>query len=775
MKKIKTEEEALAAVKRGRPLEHVPGEFRTKEVCLAAVRKDGFALGHIPEEFITEELCLELLRHFPYALGDIPEKFITEELCLSVVKRYPYALGAMPEKFMTEELCLSAVKRYPYALGDIPEKFMTAEVCLEAVKRNHYRLEDVPKNLMTIELCLTAIRQYGSALKIVPDEFKTAELCFEAIRQNGWALNYVPEKYITEELCLEAVRGNGYALQFVPEELKTAQIYLAAVTNKGDMLKEVPKELRTAQIYQAVVSNSAWMFPTIPDEFKTAQICLEAVRYGGYLLADVPEEFKTEEICLAALERDFYYQVLRHVPMEYRTAKVCLESVKRDGKVLQYVPDELKTAEICIEAMAGGGKVFWHIPETRQTGELDLESLKGKNLLLRDLLEKSLGGQKAGDLISRLLSKFWRLPYDYNLHMDPPPIVGFVRREQAQTIAIILACFDPKKALDILQNLPCDTQADVVRRIATMNISSPKAFPPLVRWMFDNRILEKREETPSGISLVKILDLAKLATGKEIIETLESKDPELVKELYSRIFLFEFDKVHLLSDRDIQKIMREVDKPVLAKALKGVETSVRDRIFDNMSTQVAKELGQDMERMGAIGLEDINKAQQNIVSLIRYLENTGEIVISRPDPYDPKEIFLRRSGDGLTSVGGMESLVGIFALADRGMERLIIKALEDEDPMLAKQLKKRKFMFEDIARLEDKQVQELIRKSGGSHALAKAVMHADAKVREKIFANMSKPALSMLMDNMEYMGLVSLKDVDKAQQEIVSIVRQTYS
>ena len=145
-------------------------------------------------------------------------------------------------------------------------------------------------------------------------------------------------------------------------------------------------------------------------------------------------------------------------------------------------------------------------------------------------------------------------------------------------------------------------------------------------------------------------------------------------------------------------------------------------------------------------------------------EDIGEIVIARPDPsgsYDPKEIFLKRSGDGLTSIGGVE--------------RLIIKALEDEDPMLAKEVRKRKFMFEDIATLEDRQVQELIRKSGGSRTLAKAAMRADAKVREKIFANMSKPALSMLRDDMEYMGLVSLKDVDKAQQEIASIFGQTYS
>jgi len=275
--------------------------------------------------------------------------------------------------------------------------------------------------------------------------------------------------------------------------------------------------------------------------------------------------------------------------MEYRIAKVCLAAVKRDGRALQFVPDELKTAEVCIKAMAGGGKVFWHIPETQQTGELDLESVKGKNLLLKNFLEESLGGQKARDLMSRILSKLWGLPNEYGSRMNPPPIVDFVRQEQAQTI------FDPKTALDILRNLPCDTQVDVVRRVATMNISTTKVFPCLIRWILDTHILRKKAETLSSINIAKILDLAELTSGKEIFETLKGKDPELAKKLYSRIFLFAFDDVRLLSDRDIQMIIQEIDRPVLAKALKGAETSVQDWIFDNMSTQATR------ERMGRLG------------------------------------------------------------------------------------------------------------------------------------------------------------------------------
>ncbi|MDR3020601.1 MAG: flagellar motor switch protein FliG, partial [Treponema sp.] len=125
----------------------------------------------------------------------------------------------------------------------------------------------------------------------------------------------------------------------------------------------------------------------------------------------------------------------------------------------------------------------------------------------------------------------------------------------------------------------------------------------------------------------EILNLVDRASEKQIIEALEDEDPELAEEIKKRMFVFE--DIVMLDDRAIQKVMREVDSQELAKALKSVDSEVQDKIFKNMSKRAANILKEDMEYMGPVRLKDVEEAQQKIVSIIRHLEDTGEIVVAR--------------------------------------------------------------------------------------------------------------------------------------------------
>jgi len=248
----------------------------------------------------------------------------------------------------------------------------------------------------------------------------------------------------------------------------------------------------------------------------------------------------------------------------------------------------------------------------------------------RELLEKSLGSQKAIDIINRLTSSLQVRPFDFIRRTDPTHLLNFIQQEHPQTIALILAYLEPNKASIILQNLNHDVQSDVARRIATMDRTSPEVLREV------ERVLEKKLSTLSsedyttagGVeSIVEILNLVDRASEKQIIEALEDEDPELAEEIKKRMFVFE--DIVLLSDRDIQKVMREVDTQELAKALKSVDTEVQDKIFKNMSKRAATILKEDMEYMGPVRLKDVEEAQQKIVSIIRHLEDSGEIVIAR--------------------------------------------------------------------------------------------------------------------------------------------------
>jgi flagellar motor switch protein FliG len=248
----------------------------------------------------------------------------------------------------------------------------------------------------------------------------------------------------------------------------------------------------------------------------------------------------------------------------------------------------------------------------------------------RELLEKALGSQKAVDIINRLTSSLQVRPFDFIRRTDPAHLLNFIQQEHPQTIALILAYLEPNKASVILQNLPHEVQSDVARRIATMDRTSPEVLREV------ERVLEKKLSTLSsedytaagGVSsIVEILNLVDRASEKQIIESLEDEDPELAEEIKKRMFVFE--DIVMLDDKAIQKVMREVDGQELAKALKSVDQEVQDKIFRNMSKRAAGMLKEDMEFMGPVRLKDVEEAQQKIVSIIRKLEDSGEIVVAR--------------------------------------------------------------------------------------------------------------------------------------------------
>ena len=248
----------------------------------------------------------------------------------------------------------------------------------------------------------------------------------------------------------------------------------------------------------------------------------------------------------------------------------------------------------------------------------------------RELLEKSLGSQKAIDIINRLTSSLQVRPFDFIRRTDPAHLLNFIQQEYPQTIALILAYLEHGKAAVILQNLPEEMQAEVSKRLATMDRTSPEVLREV------ERVLEKKLSTLSsedytaagGVeAIVEILNLVDRSSEKSIIESLEEDDPDLAEEIKKRMFVFE--DIVMLDNRAIQKVLRDVDQQELAKALKSVDTEVQDKIFGNMSKRAASMLKEDMEFMGPVRLKDVEESQQKIVSIIRRLEDSGDIVIAR--------------------------------------------------------------------------------------------------------------------------------------------------
>ncbi len=247
----------------------------------------------------------------------------------------------------------------------------------------------------------------------------------------------------------------------------------------------------------------------------------------------------------------------------------------------------------------------------------------------RDLLEQSMGPEKAEDLLRKLTSNLQSKPFDFLRSSDPVQLLSFIQGEHPQMIALVLSFLPEDKAAPVLGGLERELQAEVAVRIAKMDRVAPEILRDT------EKVLEKKISSVVGRdfslaggidSIVGIINKAGRKTEKIILEILDEKDPELAEDIRKKLFTFE--DIILVDDRSLQKLLREVDTKELAMALKGVGNELREKFFNNMSERATEMLKEEMEYMGPVKIRDVEESQQKIVNKIRALEEAGEIILA---------------------------------------------------------------------------------------------------------------------------------------------------
>jgi len=248
----------------------------------------------------------------------------------------------------------------------------------------------------------------------------------------------------------------------------------------------------------------------------------------------------------------------------------------------------------------------------------------------KDLLEKALGEEKAQDVITKLTASLQVRPFEFIRKTDPSQVLNFIQDEHPQTIAMILSYLAPGQSAMILGALTPEKQAEVAKRIAMMDRTSPDVIKEVERVLERKlaSLLNQDYTIAGGVdAIVDILNTVDRGTEKHIMESLEIEQPELADEIRKKMFVFE--DILLLDDRAIQRVLRDVDNNDLGIALKGANEEVQNVIFKNLSKRLAAMIKEDMEFMGPVRMKDVEEAQQKIVGIIRKLEDSAEIVISR--------------------------------------------------------------------------------------------------------------------------------------------------
>ncbi|MCW2848617.1 MAG: flagellar motor switch protein FliG [Marmoricola sp.] len=254
----------------------------------------------------------------------------------------------------------------------------------------------------------------------------------------------------------------------------------------------------------------------------------------------------------------------------------------------------------------------------------------------RQLLEQSLGSERASEIIDRLNAAAVQLPFQFLRRVDPAQLRSFIADEHPQVIALVLAHMSADKASLLLAGLPSDQQAEIAHRIAVMDRTSPdivKAVESTLERKLSSMLQPAEVSRVGGLDpLVNIINRSDRSTERQIVEGLESLDAALAEEVKSRMFMFE--DIVQLDDRSVQLVMRVIDTGSLALALKGVAAPVRDKITSNLSERAAADLVDEIEILGPVRLTQVEEAQQGIIRSIRELEEQGQIMLRRGNDDD---------------------------------------------------------------------------------------------------------------------------------------------
>lgn len=320
--------------------------------------------------------------------------------------------------------------------------------------------------------------------------------------------------------------------------------------------------------------------------------------------------FKKAAILMISLGTETSSQVMKHLPADviqkvsYEIANTDVVSPEEKDQVLN---DFVNTAQARQYVLDGG---------------IDYA---------KNVLKQALGPQKAKEVIDLLTQIQYReRPFNIARKADEQQLVNLLLDEHPQTIALVLCYIQPDKAARVLSEFPKELQVDVAERIGTISSTSPKIIHRIEKVMESkfSTLIENDSEKVGGVkALVDILNSASRSTEKSILGDLEKTQPTLAGEVKASLFTFE--DIVTLDKIDVQKVLRDVANDVLALALKGSNDDIKNFIYENLSNRAVDNLKEELEFMGPTRLSAVEEAQQEIVGVIRKLDEAGEIYIGR--------------------------------------------------------------------------------------------------------------------------------------------------
>lgn len=315
---------------------------------------------------------------------------------------------------------------------------------------------------------------------------------------------------------------------------------------------------------------------------------------------------------------------------ELRKAAVLLMSLPQEQAAALLAKLEPKQVEAVSIEIARASAVSG---DEQQAVILEFADIDPKNFgggsggmdLARSLVEKAMG-KNAGGTIDNVRQSIEALPFGFLQNVDSQNLLTFIIDEHPQTIALILSHLPPSYGAEIIAGLPSDRQLAVIRRVATMGQTNPEIIQEVERGLESrmSSVMSQQFEKAGGVPTVaEILNVTDRATERSLLENLAQEDPDLVEEI--RRLMFVFEDINKFSGKDVQTVLKNVETSQWAMALKGASEELKQKILGNMSQRAADMLREEMEYLGPVRLSTVEQVQQQIVDVVRHLEDSGEI------------------------------------------------------------------------------------------------------------------------------------------------------
>jgi flagellar motor switch protein FliG len=318
---------------------------------------------------------------------------------------------------------------------------------------------------------------------------------------------------------------------------------------------------------------------------------------------------------------------------DVRKAAVLLASLPEEEAAqllskLQPKQVELVSIEIARLGHIGGEEQSNAIREFADVNPQSFGTSTGGLDLAKSLVEKALG-KNANSTFENVRQQIEALPFAFVQKIDATHLLTFIMDEHPQTIALILSHLQPQKAAQVIAGLPSDRQLSVVRRIARMGQTNPEIIQEVERGLEHrmSSITSQSYETAGGVeSVAEILNVTDRATERGLLENLAQEDPDLVEEIRRRMFVF--DDISKFATKDIQTVLKNVESSQWALALKTAGDDLKQKILGNMSSRAAEMLKEEMDYLGPVKRSAVEQMQQQIVDVVRRLEDAGEITVA---------------------------------------------------------------------------------------------------------------------------------------------------